>query len=88
MVGDKWAMEGECGPRAELESIGPQKYAEIHKLIRGGANSLIQCKGGIGQAGMNAARIMVETGAEPTDAIERVRAVRPGEPGGPRGDEG
>ena len=40
--------------------------------------SSFHCKGGLGRAGMVAARLLVESGYTPEDAIERVRAARPG----------
>ena len=39
---------------------------------------LVHCKGGLGRAGLVAARILVERGAAPMDAINLVRRVRPG----------
>jgi ADP-ribosyl-[dinitrogen reductase] hydrolase len=39
---------------------------------------LIHCRGGLGRSGMIAARLLVEMGEKPADAIARVRAARPG----------
>ena len=39
---------------------------------------LIHCRGGLGRAGTIAARLLIELGTEPGEAIANVRAVRPG----------
>ena len=59
---DKWEIAGE----------------EVRALLRGGRDVLVHCRGGLGRAGMIAARLLVEVGMEPAEAIARVRAVRPG----------
>jgi ADP-ribosyl-[dinitrogen reductase] hydrolase len=51
---------------------------EIRALVRSGHDVLVHCRGGLGRAGMIAARLLVELGMEPTTAIRQVRAVRPG----------
>ena len=51
---------------------------EVRALLRGGRDVLVHCRGGLGRAGMIAARLLVELGMEPAEAIARVRAVRPG----------
>ncbi|SEG08044.1 cyclin-dependent kinase inhibitor 3 family protein [Marinobacterium lutimaris] len=51
---------------------------EIRELLRNGSNVLVHCKGGLGRAGMIAARLLVELGQEPEDAIHHVRSVRKG----------
>lgn len=48
-----------------------------HHLCRG-ENILIHCKGGLGRAGMMAARLLVELGTEPEKAIRMVRRARSG----------
>jgi ADP-ribosyl-[dinitrogen reductase] hydrolase len=52
--------------------------AEVRALLRGGHDVLVHCRGGLGRAGMIAARLLVEVGMEPAEAIARVRAIRPG----------
>lgn len=39
---------------------------------------LVHCRGGLGRAGIIAARLLIELGMEPTLAIENVRKIRPG----------
>jgi protein-tyrosine phosphatase len=51
---------------------------EARGLLRGGRDVLVHCRGGLGRAGTIAARLLVEVGMEPAEAIARVRAVRPG----------
>jgi ADP-ribosyl-[dinitrogen reductase] hydrolase len=58
----------------EWENAGEQ----VRGLLRGGRDVLVHCRGGLGRAGMIAARLLVELGVDPAEAIARVRAVRPG----------
>ena len=50
----------------------------IRDRLRLGFDVLVHCKGGLGRAGTVAARLLVELGARPDDAIRRVREVRRG----------
>lgn len=52
--------------------------AEIRALLRSGADVLVHCKGGLGRAGMMAARLLVELGLSPEQAIRDVRRARKG----------
>lgn len=51
---------------------------EIRAGLRAGGDVVVHCKGGLGRAGMIAARLLVEMGWEPREAIRAVRKVRPG----------
>jgi protein-tyrosine phosphatase len=51
---------------------------ELRSILRRGLDVLVHCRGGLGRAGRIAARLLIELGMEPTKAIARVRAVRPG----------
>ncbi len=51
---------------------------EIRALLRSGADVLVHCKGGLGRAGMIAARLLVELGMPPDQAIREVRRARTG----------
>jgi hypothetical protein len=51
---------------------------EIRELLRRGEDVLVHCKGGLGRAGMIAARLLVELGMEPEEAIHTVRRARKG----------
>lgn len=50
----------------------------IREMLRRGDDVLVHCKGGLGRAGMIAARLLVELGMEPEEAIRTVRHVRRG----------
>jgi hypothetical protein len=51
---------------------------DIRAILRGGGDVLVQCKGGLGRAGMIAARLLVELGMAPQEAIREVRRARHG----------
>ena len=57
---DGWAVAGEA----------------IRDRLRAGFDVLVHCKGGLGRAGTVAARLLVEFGASPHEAMRRVRAAR------------
>ncbi|RZK00368.1 MAG: hypothetical protein EOO76_13120 [Novosphingobium sp.] len=59
---DRWASAGE----------------ELRAILRDGFNVLVHCKGGLGRAGMTAARLLIELGMKPQNAIDLVREARPG----------
>jgi ADP-ribosyl-[dinitrogen reductase] hydrolase len=65
-------------PTAEFERQWQAAGAELRELLRNGRDVLIHCRGGLGRAGMIAARLLIELGIEPATAIRQVRAVRPG----------
>ena len=50
----------------------------IRDRLRLGFDVLVHCKGGLGRAGTVAARLLVELGERPDEAMRRVREVRPG----------
>lgn len=47
-------------------------------VLRHRLDVLVHCKGGLGRAGMIAARLLVELGMDPTQAIATVREARTG----------
>jgi len=51
---------------------------EIRALLRNGHDVLVHCKGGLGRAGMMAARLLAELGMPPEEAIRTVRHARKG----------
>jgi Swiss Army Knife protein, DSP-PTPase phosphatase domain len=51
---------------------------ELRSLLGRGLDVLVHCRGGLGRAGTIAARLLIELGMEPTNAIATVRRVRPG----------
>lgn len=55
-------------------TIGPR----LLQLLRSGGRVLVHCRGGLGRAGTVSARMLVEIGVPPAEAIRRVRQARPG----------
>ena len=51
---------------------------DIRTLLRSGSDVLVHCRGGLGRAGMIAARLLVELGLPPEQAIREVRQARKG----------
>lgn len=51
---------------------------ELRDMLMTGDRVLVHCKGGLGRAGVVAARLLIELGLSPDHAIAQVRAVRPG----------
>ena len=65
-------------PDSIFEQVWPAHSAELRRRLRAGENLLVHCRGGLGRAGMIAARLMVEEGVPAETAIAAVRAARPG----------
>lgn len=65
-------------PGPAFEAGWVQAGPEIRDLLRHGFDVLVHCKGGLGRAGTIAARLLVELGWSPIEAVKSVRAVRPG----------
>jgi ADP-ribosyl-[dinitrogen reductase] hydrolase len=65
-------------PSPAFEAAWVDAGGQLRALVRKGGNVLIHCKGGLGRAGMIAARLLVELGLPPEHAIAQIRAVRPG----------
>lgn len=65
-------------PDAHFEARWATVGEGLRARIRNGARILVHCKGGLGRAGTIAARLLIELGMEPAEAIHRVRDERPG----------
>jgi len=65
-------------PGAGFETAWESAGREIRALLREGGNVLVHCKGGLGRAGMIAARLLVELGMPPKEAVRTVRRARKG----------
>ena len=65
-------------PGPAFERLWAEAGPGVRARLRDGFNVLVHCRGGLGRAGTIAARLAVELGMDPIDAICRVRAVRPG----------
>jgi ADP-ribosyl-[dinitrogen reductase] hydrolase len=64
------------GPSFEIAWVtaGP----ELQNILRRGDSIFVHCKGGLGRAGTVAARLLVEAGFDPEQAIADVRTARTG----------
>jgi protein-tyrosine phosphatase len=65
-------------PGKRFEEAWLREGRHIRQVLRAGGDVLVHCKGGLGRAGMIAARLLVELGMPPDDAIAAVRRARPG----------
>ncbi len=65
-------------PSVAFEKQWETHGRDIRALLRSGGDVLVHCKGGLGRAGMIAARLLVELGMTPQEAIREVRRARTG----------
>ena len=65
-------------PTQVFEQQWATQGREIREMLRNGDDLLVHCKGGLGRAGMIAARLLVELGMDADEAIHSVRRVRKG----------
>lgn len=65
-------------PTAGFERQWDAASEGLRAQMRAGFNVVVHCKGGLGRAGTIAARLMIELGVAPKDAVTAVRAARPG----------
>ncbi len=64
-------------PARDVEGLWPSASAAARSALAGGGRVLVHCKGGCGRSGMAVLRLMVELGEDVTQALHRLRAVRP-----------
>ncbi|QDM40643.1 phosphatase [Altererythrobacter sp. TH136] len=65
-------------PSRTFEEGWRQHGAAIRSLLLSGSAVFLHCNLGLGRAGTLAARLLVELGWQPAEAIQAVRKVRPG----------
>lgn len=65
-------------PDAVWEGSWRQEGGIIRSVLRRGGKVCIHCMGGLGRTGLVAARLLVEFGVHPEEAMREVRAARPG----------
>ena len=65
-------------PTPDWETNWSVTRTTLHAALDAGGRVLVHCKGGLGRAGLVAARLLIERGAQPDWAIAEVRKVRPG----------
>jgi protein-tyrosine phosphatase len=65
-------------PDAAFERLWRDLAPGLHALLAGGRRLLLHCRYGVGRSGTIAARLLVESGTAPAEAIRLVRAAQPG----------
>lgn len=65
-------------PSAAFEAAWSKVGPGLRSRVRAAFDVLVHCKGGLGRAGMIAARLLIDIGMDPAQAVTAVRAVRPG----------
>lgn len=65
-------------PDQSFEDLWANAGLRLHALLDAGHSIVIHCKGGLGRTGTIAARLLIEFGVDPREAIESVRKARPG----------
>jgi ADP-ribosyl-[dinitrogen reductase] hydrolase len=65
-------------PDERFHGAWPKAGAALRHRLSNGFDIVVHCKGGLGRAGTVAATLLVELGLTPDNAINMVRAVRPG----------
>lgn len=65
-------------PEQEFEQVWRQAGPLLHRELQRGARIVLHCYAGLGRTGTIAARMLVESGLTPAEAIRSVRAARPG----------
>jgi ADP-ribosyl-[dinitrogen reductase] hydrolase len=65
-------------PSPQFEAKWAEVGESLRARLRDGFNVLVHCKGGLGRAGTIAARLLIELGRTPREAVNAVRQARPG----------
>lgn len=79
--GMKWLhlpIQDVSTPDVEWEQLWASATKDLHAILDADGRVLVHCKGGLGRAGLVAARLLIERGVLPIIAIAQVRKVRPG----------
>ncbi|BFM07095.1 hypothetical protein GCM10025791_48550 [Halioxenophilus aromaticivorans] len=69
-------IEDMSTPSKDFDAKWLQNRPQIRKLLNQGKLIVIHCRGGLGRTGLFAARILVEAGLPPTEAVKQVRLAR------------
>lgn len=64
-------------PTEAFEQAWPMQAGPLRAMLADGQGVIVHCRGGAGRTGMIAARLLVELGLTPKEALERVRSVKP-----------
>jgi ADP-ribosyl-[dinitrogen reductase] hydrolase len=65
-------------PTRAFEKAWREVGPGLRSRLRAGFDVVVHCKGGLGRAGTVAARLLIDCGMTPQEALLRVRAARPG----------
>ncbi|MEN8174247.1 MAG: cyclin-dependent kinase inhibitor 3 family protein [Pseudomonadota bacterium] len=65
-------------PEPGFEMAWATRGTMLRRWLTAGQSIVLHCKGGLGRTGMIAARLLVEFGVEPAEAVRQVRYARPG----------
>lgn len=65
-------------PDAAFEVRWGDAGSALRAMLRSGGRVLVHCVGGLGRTGLVAARLLVELGTDPGQAVAAVRGARPG----------
>ncbi len=65
-------------PSTRFEDDWPVYAGDMVTRLQGGESLVLHCRGGLGRTGLVAARLLIELGSDPGEAIRRVRERRPG----------
>ena len=65
-------------PDERFERLWPYSGHVLHRRLKAGERIVLHCRGGLGRTGTIAARLAIECGLAPEDALRRVREARPG----------
>ena len=65
-------------PEKGFEQSWHRHGPELRQRLSAGERILIHCRAGLGRTGLVAARLLIEMGESPPEALKRVRATRPG----------
>lgn len=71
-----WPIKDMQTPDLHFEQTWQREGQILLRQIQAGAAVVIHCWGGLGRTGLVAARILVELGATPVEAVAQVRATR------------
>jgi len=80
-IGLKWyhlPIQDVSIPDSEFEKTWDVVSPILHKHLDAGEHVVIHCRGGLGRTGTIAARLLVESGETPQNALHRVRVARVG----------
>jgi protein-tyrosine phosphatase len=65
-------------PDAEFDRVWTPISLRLQEILRGGGRIALHCRDGRDRTALVCARLLIELGCQPLDAMNRVRAARPG----------